>query len=534
MKRLSIIFIAGAAVLATSCNKFLDINTNPNSAVSTTPELIIPQALTGTAANLNQFNTYGEQIGGYAANAGGYGGFGTAISYNFSSADYPGLWTTSYDNLEDYQTILNKTDGQLPNYSFVNAAARIMRVIGFELLTDAYNSVPYTDALKADSALTPTYSDPIAVYKDLADQLDKAIATINTGIAAPGIATMGPTDVLFKGDMVKWKQLANTIKLRLIIFGTGKVTFTNTTFTADGFLTTDALINPTYTRDIGRQNPKWDRWGYTSTGSDATKSWIPSTWILSFYNGTKLQDSGRGKAIYYLYTPTYLSTPPTPTTPVLGTGQLGVESVNTPKSPAGSFWYPSTNRVGGSSGNTTGVLKGPDAGYPLITAAESYFLQAEAKMKGILATGATDADLFKAGITASFSYLYAGPTSTAVTTRNPTTDANTYMTDNAASPLVNYSLATTPAQKLEAIITQKYIAMNFVNSEVGWNDYRRTHYPAVSGTSATSTFASTVSESTRPDKLPTRVLYPVVEGSLNSTNVPKSINPFSSLIFWAF
>src|SRR4051812_40610349 len=113
MKKISIFFIAGAAVLASSCKKFLDINTNPNSATSTTPELIIPQALTGTAANLNQFNTYGEQLGGYAANAGGYGGFGTAISYSFTSADFGGLFSTSYDNLEDYQTILNATDSKL-------------------------------------------------------------------------------------------------------------------------------------------------------------------------------------------------------------------------------------------------------------------------------------------------------------------------------------------------------------------------------------------------------------------------------------
>ncbi len=520
MKKISIVFIAGAAMLTTACNKYLDINTNPNQATSVTPELILPQALTGTAANLNQFNTYGEQIGGYAANAGGYGGFGTAISYNFSSADYGGLWNTTYDNLEDYQSILNSTDKDLPKYSYSNAAARIMKVLGFELLVDAYNSVPYKDALTGSTKLTPTYDDPVAVYKSLAEELDKAIATINTGIATPGIPTMGSTDVLFKGDMVKWKQLANTIKLRLMVVSAGKVTFTSTAFSSDGFLTTDALINPGYTRDNGKQNPKWERWGYGYTGSDATKSWVPSTFILAFYNGTKLQDSLRGKAVYYQY-------------PTTGTNQLGVESVNTPKSPAGSFWYPKTDRTGASSGNATGVLKGPDAGYPVITAAESYFLQAEAKMKGILTTGAADDVLFKAGITASFKYLYAGPTATAVTTRDAVADANTYINDNLTSPLVNYSLATTSAQKLEAIITQKYIAMNFVNSEVGWNDYRRTKYPTISGTSATSTFASIVSESTRPDKLPSRILYPATEGAYNSTNVPKGVSPFGSLIFWA-
>jgi hypothetical protein len=99
---------------------------------------------------------------------------------------------------------------------------------------------------------------------------------------------------------------------------------------------------------------------------------------------------------------------------------------------------------------------------------------------------------------------------------------------------VNYSLATTPAQKLEAIITQKYIALNFIHGHEAWNEYRRTHYPTVvAGGTATQTFASSVSESTRADKLPTRIMYPTSEGSYNSENVPSGINPFTSLIFWA-
>ncbi|MFT3932069.1 MAG: SusD/RagB family nutrient-binding outer membrane lipoprotein [Chitinophagaceae bacterium] len=531
MKRISILIIAGAAVLATSCNKYLDINTNPNQAVSTTPELIIPQALTGTASLLNQFNTYGLQIGGYGSNAGGYGGFGTAFTYNFTSADYNGLWSSGYDNLEDYQTVINQTNSQQPAYSYANGVARIMRVIGFEQLVNAYNSVPYTNALQGDSSLTPTYTDPLIIYKDLADQLDIAIAAINKGIASPGVAKeLGSTDVLFKGDMVKWKQLANTVKLRLLLYGAGKVTFTNSTITSDGFLTTDALINPGYARDNSRQNPKWDRYGFSSTGSDVTKSWIPSTFIMSFYNGIKLQDSGRGKAIYYLYAYTYGATPPAANTPTLGTGQLGVENVNNVKCPSGSFWYPGTNRAGTSAGNATGTLKGPNAAYPLLTAAESYFLQAEGALKGLV-TGTSAATSFSNGIAASYKYLYLLPDGT--TSGNPTTDAAKYMTDNAGNRLVDYSAATTDAQRLEAIITQKYIAMNMVNSEVGWNDYRRTHYPTISGTSATSTFASTVSESTRADKLPVRLMYPAVEGALNSVNVPKSLSPFTSLVFWA-
>ncbi len=56
-----------------------------------------------------------------------------------------------------------------------------------------------------------------------------------------------------------WKKLANTLKLRLLIHANGKVNFANTTFTNDGFLSTDALINPGFVRDNGKQNPEWDR-----------------------------------------------------------------------------------------------------------------------------------------------------------------------------------------------------------------------------------------------------------------------------------
>src|ERR1044072_4837730 len=111
---------------------------------------------------------------------------------------------------------------------------------------------------------------------------------------------------------------------------------------------------------------------------------------------------------------------------------------------------------------------------PLITAAESYFLQAEGVVNGILSTGNAEA-LFKNGITASFKYLYAKPDGTI--TGTPEADAADYILNNNSSYLADFSKAGTKEQKLEAIITQKYIALNMVNSDEAWNEYRRTHYP---------------------------------------------------------
>lgn len=522
MKKVLIIAFMGVVTLGTSCKKYFDINENPNKATTATPDLILPQALTATASNLNGFNTYGSQLVGYAANAGGYGGFGTSISYNFSTNDNSGRWSSTYDNLEDYQAILNMTD-TLPAYSYYNAVARIMKAHGFQLLVDAYNDVPYAEALKGIENLTPAYTDAKVIYKDLADELDKAIATINAAPSAIGLRDLSETgDVMFHGDVSLWKKFANTLKLRILLRARGKVTFSNSTFDAAGFLTEDALINPGYKRDNGKQNPKWNTWGFSYTGSDGNKAWMPNTFVFSFYNGAKLADSKRGAALYYQF-------------PSTGNNRLGVESNSIPSSPSGSFWYPSTNRTGTSAGNTTGALKGPEASMPVITAAESYFLQAEGVVRGVLTAGNAQT-LFENGIKASFNYLYLLPDNTLAAGKTPVADADAYIVENDDSYLVNFALATTEAQKIEAIITQKYIALNFVNSDEAWNEYRRTNYPKIvstAGATGVQTFASFVSESTRADKLPTRILYPTSEGSYNSTNVPKGITPFTSTIFWA-
>jgi hypothetical protein len=521
MKKITAIIFMGMVVIATSCKKYFDINTNPNSATSATPELILPQALTATASNVNGYNSYGSQLVGYMANAGGYGGFGTSITYNFSSSDFQGRWSTSYNNLEDYQYILDQTDAQLPLYSYFNAAARVMKAYNFQLLVDAYNDVPYSQALKGGDVLTPAYGNAAEIYDSLAVELDKAIATINEAENNAGatIKDMGAYDVMFHGDMTMWKELANTIKLRLIVRANGKVNFSNTSFDEAGFLTDDALINPGYTLDVNRQNPQWENWAFTSTGGAGNKAWMPNTYVYGYYNGTKLLDTGRGNAIYYQF-------------PNTGTNRLGIESNSIQSSPTGSFWYSGTDRNPSTAGNVPGVLKGPDAGYPLMTAAESYFLQSEAVVRGILTSGDAS-ELFYDGIKASFHYLYELPDG--AIQGDPVSDETQYEADNKNSYLVNFALANTTDKKIEAIITQKYIALNFIAGHETWNEYRRTHYPKIIASDNTGyyNFASPVSESTQPDKLPTRILYPTSEGANNSVNVPKNISPFTSFIFWA-
>lgn len=520
MKKITAILILGGLVFGTSCKKYLDVNENPNQATSASAEVVLPTAITGTAFNLNSYNSYGAQIGGYMANAGGYGGFGSNVTYQFGTNDYAGLWSGTYDNLEDYQLVMDYTEGNL-DYNYFNGAARIMKAFNFQMLVDTYNDVPYSEALKGLGNLTPKYDDAEVIYADLAAQLDLAIADIRAAMAdqetnpTSNVKNLDEaTDPMFKGDMVKWIQFANTVKLRLMIRAFGLVQFANTTFDEAGFITADAKINPGFTKDNGKQNPSYNSWVFHFDGSAGNRAWIPTKFIMGYYDEHHILDQGRGYASFAGF----------PSTPV---NQLGFESTTVPSSPSASAWK--------SDYGTLGILKGPSMGQVAMLAAESYFLQAEGVLKGLIAGDVKS--LFDAGVLASYYYIYQFEDGTYdLTSWNPETDYyDLYLPDNEGNYLVHIDLAQNADEQLEAIITQKFIAVNMINSQEGWNEYRRTHYPKiVPGTNdGYNTFASTQSVSPRPDRLPSRILYPASEASYNPENRPVGIDVFSSQIFWA-
>lgn len=525
MKKIILIsFIIIGVLGVTSCKKYLNINTNPNSITSASPNLVLPLAITNTASLVSSLNNYGSETCGYAANAGGYGGFGSSWTYNYDPSTGEGYWSSGYTISENLQSIINSTEGDDVNV-YYNATAKIMKAFIFQMLVDEFNDIPYTDALAGDSLLKPKYDAATDIYPDLAALCDAGIAEIDNA-QQPTPLDAG-TDPLFKGNMTRWKQFANTLKLRLIIRASDAAKFANTTFTSDGFLTDDAIVNPGYALANGQVSPSWNTWVADYTGTREGNAWIPATYVFGYYDGTKLKDPWRGNVIYNGF-----SDPSNPT-PV---NQLGVQPPNNElTSPSnGGAWYSGGGSSGTSWGNATGVMKGPNMGEPLILLAESDFLQAEADVRGILSGNA--ADDFNNGILASFTYLYKLPSNSVSPDKEPNKDDSAYLAQNNESYLVNFSLANTQDKKVEAIITQKYIAMNFINGEEAWSEYRRTGYPKSSGITLNNPYgsiASTQSQATRPDKLPTRLPYPASEASTNASNVPSGISVYTSPIFWA-
>jgi hypothetical protein len=531
-KILTYIMIGSLAMGVTSCKKTLDINDNPNNPTSATPELVLPQSLVGTGAMVSTYNNGLTYPGGFFANVYGFGGYGATVTINYSSANFAALWTSAYDVAEDYQYVIDNTSSD-PALANSNSIARIMKSFVFSKLVDQYNDVPYFEALKGAEFLTPKYDKGADIYKDLVAQLNLAIDQIEAAETATDIASIsGEADPMFAGDMVKWKRFANSLKLRLLIkmapvpelssFATAEfAAFDNTL----GVIQDDALVNPGYVKQAGRLNPTYNLLAADENNNRRVTSSLPTDWIYSFYDGTKLEDEGRGEVVFRNF-------------PATATNQLGQENLaSSVIPPAGSTaWYT------GADFNTPGLgaVKGPSQGQVIMLLTEAKLLQAEAIVRGYIQGDAGAA--FDAGVTASFRYLYKDQAGTvngdvpALVQAYKTANAGRYLADWAATSIPvtgDYNLDVLQ-RRIEAIITQKYIAMNVINCDEAFAEFRRTGYPRIVNGSAnpTLTFASLQSTSTSPDKLITRLPYPQAEYNLNQNNVPQNVNIFTQKIFW--
>lgn len=539
MKKIYNIILCGLVLAATSsCNKFLDVNNNPNTATASTVDIVLPQALAATASATVGFNSYGAWAGGFQANAGGFGGFGSVLTYNYTTSDNTGLWSSTFDNLNDYQYVIKNTtkDGIDKNF---NAIARTMKVFAYQRLVDVYGDVPYSDALRGISSLAPKYDKAEDIYTDLLANIDTAIATfqlVTPNQVGTVSGTNGTIDILFadaSAQRTAWQKFAQTIKLRLLVrisavpsmatvYNARKATLPAT---PSSYLTTNALVNPGYAPNGGQQNPAWNSYAFDATNAATAISTLPTRYAVAFYNNVKLVDGLRLATTYRSGT----------------TGnQLGYTGADAPVAPSGGPWLSLISDGTGASTATNnthngyGILKGPTAGMPIMLASESYFLQAEAFLKGIIPGGnlAAATTAFNAGITSAFDYQLRNASGALYPGEVVADDVADYKADNADSYLVNFGVATTDAQRLEAIITQKWISMNYITSYEGWADFRRTTYPVSVGSAPATSIASTQSVSTRADKLPVRVLYPQSEYAVNINNAPSGIDPFNSRIFW--
>lgn len=152
----------------------------------------------------------------HLANSGG-GGLSSGDKYfvNVESDDAP--WDYGYGGLlKNVTEVLKQTgpggfeEGRRKN---TREASRIIRAFAFLRLTDFYGNVPYTEANSGiEGNFFPAYDSQESVYTALFQELEEAGAAISTGNPDDGFAA---ADMIYQGDIAKWKKWANSIILRM-------------------------------------------------------------------------------------------------------------------------------------------------------------------------------------------------------------------------------------------------------------------------------------------------------------------------------
>ncbi|QEM13588.1 SusD/RagB family nutrient-binding outer membrane lipoprotein [Mucilaginibacter rubeus] len=480
-----------------SCKKdFLDQSNNPNQPTTGPASVVLTGALVTTARNINTSFTLEGYLMGYWSPAAGYAPSNSLLTYQFTTADYQ-VFSQFYLNLANYDYII-KQSGTDPAQVYFSAISQIMEAYNFQALVDNYNNIPYSEAFQGAKNLTPKYENGKDIYAKLITKLDDAITAIKNASTSVAVKP-GNADVMFAGDMTKWVQFANTLKLRLVLRQVPNVIDAAAAKTlmanhlSEGFLTTMANVNPGYVNVDGKQSPFWGSYGLSQSGSNNAAPITANVFATDFYTNTA---DDRGPAFY---------------APV--GGKLVGNTFGT-LVPITASAIGRSDLYGSNASNKYGLLKTPSMDAVIMSASESYFLQAEAAARGVISGSA--ATLYNSGITASFEYVLQ------------TTDADAKASDYAAQASVAYPSGSgaTLAQQIQAIITQKWASLNGYGNLEAYNEYRRTGIPKVPVSIYTGVTVKNI---------PRRILYPASEYAQNASNVQAqgSINQFTSNIFWA-
>jgi len=127
-------------------------------------------------------------------------------------------WTSLYAaSGQDVATIIKVAEAKgLDNYKGI---AYVLKVYITSVLTDLYGDIPYSQAWKGsdvDAIVSPEYDTQESIYADLLLKLKEA----NELLSENNESVQG--DILFSGDIVKWKKFANSLRLRLLLRVSGK------------------------------------------------------------------------------------------------------------------------------------------------------------------------------------------------------------------------------------------------------------------------------------------------------------------------
>ena len=550
-KYITIITMACALFFASCSDEYMEnMNTDPSKAATIDPNAQLTTAQLQTYGDLSMMEIYRnyhyaftQQLMG-CWNTTNYGGRHT-LDNNEMSRIWTSFYTQSLKNIIDAQ-YRTAEDAEKVN---INSVLRIYRVYLMSIITDTYGDAPFSEAGLGflEGKFNPKYDKQEDIYNAFFLELEDAVNKIDpTKDKVTG-------DLIYAGDVTKWQQLANSLRLRFAMRISNvnptkaQTEFENALAANGGVITdasSDALITyMTIAFSFGQEAYSDYRGNSLSQllfGNDPANN--PSYLCTTFFN--QLYNSGDPRTFkisrcYY----DGLMSATSPDNRVDITQEMIEKGIAfSPRDPGAYSWEPWPTgydsdickelAVNNPSVTVTmarevepklanNFLKSNNPGV-VMTSAEVKFLMAEATVKGWNVGSVSAEALYKQGVRAAMDFLTDNYGCTA------TTDAefDAFIQDKGA-------FGHTDNQKLEAINTQAWI-LHFTNPAECWANVRRSGYPKLKSP-AEYGFGQYLTGGT---EIPVRLCYPVLESSYNKENYHEAIermggtDNWHSLLWW--
>lgn len=452
--------IAAAGLLFTACQDQLEeTNTNPNEAIKAQPEYLLANAIKsnadltlGSDASMETSTLFIQHWAKIQ--------YTDPDKYTVSIANVQNVWTNLYSQgLTDFATIIKI--GEETGNSNYQAVGLILKSWSFQLLTDLYGNIPYSQALKLEETLTPKYDSQKDVYLGLLNDLKKATELINTTGAPIG------GDLVFNGNLTKWKKFANSLRLRIALRIADKEPEAAKAVVAELAKDKTALIasNDEIAQLIYLASPNQNP---VSRDRETRDDYRVGKSIID-----KLQEL-KDPRLAVFANKTVDATP---------TGYIGVTN-GLPADSAAKLGFTKTSKLGD-------YFTAPASPAVFVSYAEVLFNLAEAAQRGFISDNA--ADLYKAAVTASLQQFKVG-----------SADIAAYL----AQPSVAYNAA----NYKKSIGEQKWLAL-FSQGLEAFAEWRRLDYPQLK-----PAYAGVLN-----GKLPVRLTYPTGEQALNAANYKAAV-----------
>ena len=550
-KYITIITMACALFFASCSDEYMEnMNTDPSKAATIDPNAQLTTAQLQTYGDLSMMEIYRnyhyaftQQLMG-CWNTTNYGGRHT-LDNNEMSRIWTSFYTQSLKNIIDAQ-YRTAEDAEKVN---INSVLRIYRVYLMSIITDTYGDAPFSEAGLGflEGKFNPKYDKQEDIYNAFFLELEDAVNKIDpTKDKVTG-------DLIYAGDVTKWQQLANSLRLRFAMRISNvnptkaQTEFENALAANGGVITdasSDALIKyMTIAFSFGQEAYSDYRGNSLSQllfGNDPANN--PSYLCSTFFNQLRHSGDPRTFKISRCYYDGLMSAT-SPDNRVDITQEMIEKGIDfSPRDPGAYSWEPwptgydsdicAELAVNNPSVTATmarevepklanNFLKSDNPGV-VMTSAEVKFLMAEATVKKWNVGSVSAEDLYKQGVRAAMDFLTDNYGCTA------TTDA-----EFDAFIQGRGTFGHTDNQKLEAINTQAWI-LHFTNPAECWANVRRSGYPKLKSP-AEYGFGQYLTGGT---EIPVRLCYPVLESSYNKKSYNEAIermggtDNWHSLLWW--